>query len=90
MGYSATILEKACLVLSLEIDKEIKIEIGTGWHHPPGVSVSTTMEVTVDELDEVIEKLSEMRDKLRKAFVCPKCQYINAPGETECENCSDW
>lgn len=87
MGYSATILEKACLVLSLEIDTEIKIEIGTGWNRPPGVSVSTMMEVTVDELDEVIEKLSKMRDQLRQAYVCPKCKYINAPGEDHCENC---
>ena len=89
MGYSATILEKACLTLSLEVDTEIKIEIGTGWYAPKGVHVSSAMEVTMEELDKVIENLSDMRDKLRKAYVCPKCQYINPPGNSYCDNCED-
>lgn len=92
MGYSATIITQDFLTLSLEIDREISLEISDGWSsgsNKKKAFTSTQIILTVDELDQVVEKLSAVRESLRGCKICTQCQTINYKDFTECQTCEE-
>jgi ribosomal protein L40E len=90
MGFSLELLKKECLVLSLEVDKDIRIEIGTGWDAPKGVSLSVMMQISLQELGEIIKDLQEIKEKLDNSKICQDfdCHTYNPQDATRCNACN--
>ena len=87
MGQSVTLLKKEFLELSLEIDDHVCLEISTGFGVSNRETTSTTMPVTVDELKEMIDRLTELYNDLKESWVCPYCNIINRKDWKNCNNC---
>lgn len=87
MGISMTLLEKAPLELSIEVDNEILIEISTGFRGPNcGQSVSS-LPITKDELASLIDKLIKVQQELLESWVCEDCKTINNKEYKQCQTC---
>lgn len=87
MGFSATLLKKEFLEFSLEIDRDISLEMSTGFGPPNRVTTHANMPLTVDELGGIIEQLKDLHAKLLKAWKCENCGALNQEDETECGTC---
>lgn len=89
MGRSFTILEKD-LTLSIEVDRSVSIELGTGWGRCEKKShVSVQMDITLPELGELIENLKIVQKDLVGCKLCSQCGTINHRESSECEICED-
>src|SRR6185437_15690001 len=88
MGTSITLLKKEFLELSLEIDRELSLEISTGFcNHQQKCHVSTLMEdVSLKEIDEILSTLTKTRNELETSWVCV-CGNINHSDWEECNTC---
>lgn len=74
----------------MEIDRNLCLEMSTGFGGPERKALTTTqMILTIDELDEVIKNLSVMREDLRGCKVCAACQTINHRDAPECQTCEE-
>lgn len=88
MGLSSTILEKDFMVLSLEIDNDITIEFSTGFGNGKTPQFSATMPVKIEEITEIIDRLTILKNRILNGWKCKVCDIINLNSfNTECCNC---
>lgn len=89
MGQSIVLLKKEFLELTIEIDREVAIEMSTGFGKSPRVQTVVTMEpVTVEEVKDMIDKLTYFYNEYKKAKKCPQCGSINQGDSVHCDLCS--
>jgi hypothetical protein len=88
MGQSITLLKKDFLELSLEIDRDVALEMSTGFGGSNRPTTVTTIPVTTDELKKIIDQLTNLYKDLLEAWKCPNCNLINRKDWTECNNCN--
>lgn len=89
MGQSLGLITKEFLTLSLEIDRDISIELSTGFGGPNRCTTITSMPLTLEELDSIISDLSQIRDVLKESWKCPLCNSINRKEWEVCNTCDD-
>jgi hypothetical protein len=90
MGTSFTILKKNPLELSVEIDRDIKIEISTGFvGSETNSQTSSFMTITTSELDEIITELTKVKDSLNNYWTCGECLALNSADWRECNTCDE-
>lgn len=87
MGQSLLLIKKDFLELSLEIDRNVSLEMGTGFGISNTTSVALNMPITIAELKEVIDKLTKLHGELTEAWACPNCNAINRKDWTVCDTC---
>ena len=89
MGTSFTLIEKDFLVLSLEVSKQVQLEMSCGFGscRDRKAYTGTCMTLSIDELKSVIDKLTSIHNELSKAKICPMCGQINPPESEWCNNC---
>ena len=87
MGFSATLLNKDFIELSLEIDRDLFIEMSTGFGSGNRVTTSTSIPVTLDDISNIIKDLTVLRDELAKSWKCQDCGVINREDVSVCINC---
>lgn len=89
MGQSIVLLEKKPLELSIEIDKDITLEISTGFQS--GINsrsyVTIGMPVSLEDLDNIIVGLSNIKEELKDAWKCKHCGALNPESLVSCNNC---
>lgn len=88
MGQSLILLRKAPLELSLDIDRGICIEVGTGFQEgSPPYSVNVSISLTVDELAQLISRLTTIHNDLKESWTCPDCKSICHKNWQHCAVC---
>ena len=87
MGHSLTIVEKPPFELSLEISKDIRLEISTGFGAGSRPEMAVSLPITREELKQAIALLSEIHDSLEGAWKCPDCGEINKAEDNFCSCC---
>lgn len=88
MGTSFTLLQKEWLVLSLEVDREIQLELSSGFTGRVKARTGTGIDLDINELGKVIKELQGIYQELLIANVCLDCKTINPKEETKCICCS--
>lgn len=87
MGQSCTIHsspthpDQPLMYLTLEIDRDIRVEISTGFGSGSRPEMSVSIPVTLGEIRGIIERLKELSIQLSNAWKCPLCGLIQ---EIEC------
>ena len=87
MPTSIIIAEKGMLELSVEIDKDVRLSMGTGFHDKNGESVNVEFPVTIDELKDMHRYLGELIDHLKTSWKCSSCGSINHGDMPKCPMC---
>jgi hypothetical protein len=87
VGNSIVLLKKEFMELSLEIDRDVQIEMSTGFGISERVTAHIGIPINLDELDSIIQTMIETRDELRKCWKCPHCGAINKEEWKECNTC---
>lgn len=85
MGTSFEIIKVSPLELTIDVDREICIEISTGFVKGPQSYISAAIPVTVEQLGSVIEELQKVHEQLKTAKKCEHCGCYY-PGTEMCEN----
>lgn len=75
--------------LTLEIDKDIRVEISTGFGSGSRPEMSVSIPVTLREVNGIIERLKELSIQLSNAWKCPLCGLIQEieRHDLQCRNC---
>ena len=90
MGQSLILIQKKPLELSVEIDRDICIEISNGFNGPDVKwSVGSRFEVSLEDLKEIANNLAKVISDLENSWVCQSCRNINHESENCCSNCED-
>lgn len=87
MGTSIILLKKEFLELTVEIDRNVKIEMSTGFGTDDRVTTHASMPITKNELVDVIKVLQDLHYDLEESWICEDCQTINRKEWTECNTC---
>ncbi len=90
MGHSFTVVEKDFLTLSVDVDRDITIELSSGWltsQHK--AAVSAQIKLTYKELEEAIAELIKIKEELRDHKTCDSCGSINRRDSIKCQTCED-
>ena len=87
MGHSLTVVEKPPLEFTLEISKDLRLEISTGFGSGSRPEISVSLPVTREELKQAIATLLKIDATLDDAWKCGDCGEINQGGEKLCSSC---
>jgi hypothetical protein len=88
MGTSITILESEILTLSIEIDRDINLEISTGFGANNRDQVVVSIPIDITKLETIKYEIDEVIKELKKSWVCINCSNINHPNAKECSLCN--
>jgi hypothetical protein len=87
MGQSIILTKRDFLELSLEIDRNIALEMSTGFGGPNRPTTVTSLPLTIDELKDVIDQLTDLHKTLQESWTCKNCKAINRKEWTVCDTC---
>jgi hypothetical protein len=87
VGYSFELIKRGPLELSLEVDRDLRIEISTGFNSDDSYNFSTSIQVTEEDLSNLIDNLLRIKRDLKLSLVCDPCGAINGPASKYCNVC---
>lgn len=92
---SADLTQQIHFYLTLEINKDIRVEISTGFSSGNRSEMSVSLPVTLAEINLIIERLKKLSVELSNAWKCPECGLIqeinyNNPPCSDCDHLPDY
>lgn len=73
--------------ISLDIDDEISLGIGTGFTSLGKPSANFEIPLSVQQLGEIVGNLDQLHKQLKKSTICMDCGRYNIEDAKQCANC---
>jgi len=87
MGTSFPLLEVQGIELAVDVDRDITLTVGTGFHAHGTSSFGIDIPVTAEHLKSMIDNLQRVVRELERSKQCTKCRQIFV--SEKCPNCLD-